>query len=110
MKASVWLVRRLQRGGVEQVYALCGNGMDPFLDACLECGMPVVDVRNEQVAAYAADTTGRLTGKLGVVAVSSGPGHTNTVTGLANAWWDGGPMLLVSGCSPQATRGLDNFR
>jgi len=110
MKASVWLVRRLQRGGVEQVFALCGNGMDPFLDACLECGMPVIDVRNEQVAAYAADTSGRMTGKLGVVAVSSGPGHTNTVTGLANAWWDGGPMLLISGCSPQATRGLDNFQ
>jgi acetolactate synthase-1/2/3 large subunit len=72
--------------------------------------MPVLDVRNEQAAAYMADTWGRLTGTLGVVAVSSGPGHTNTITGLANAYWDGGPMLLISGCSPTHTRGFDHFQ
>jgi acetolactate synthase-1/2/3 large subunit len=51
-----------------------------------------------------------MTGTLGVAAVSSGPGHTNALTGLANAFWDGGPMLLISGCSPLSTRGLDNFQ
>jgi acetolactate synthase-1/2/3 large subunit len=72
--------------------------------------MKVIDVRNEQAASYMADTWGRMTRKLGVVAVSSGPGHTNAVTGLANSFWDGGPMMLISGCSSQNTKGMDNFQ
>ena len=110
MNAAQWLVHALQRRGVERVFVLCGNGLDPFLDACLDAALPVLDVRNEQAAAYMADTWGRLTGALGVAAVSSGPGHTNALTGLANAYWDGGPMLLISGCSPTQTRGMDHFQ
>jgi len=84
--------------------------LDPFLDACLDFDMRVIDVRNEQAASYMADTWGGMTGRLGVVVVSSGPGHTNALTGLANAFWDGRPMLLISGCTPQNTRGMDNFQ
>lgn len=110
MNGAQWLVRTLRTRGVERVFVLCGNGLNPFLDACLDYQMQVIDVRNEQAAAYMADTWGRMTGHLGVVAVSSGPGHTNALTGLANAYWDGGPLLLVSGCSSQRTRGMDNFQ
>lgn len=110
MNAAQWIIRTLRARGVERIFVLCGNGLDPLLDACFEESMPVIDVRNEQAAAYMADTWGRMTGRLGVVAVSSGPGHTNALTGLANAWWDGGPMLLISGCSPIATRGQDHFQ
>ena len=95
---------------MEHIFVLCGNGLDPFLDACLDFGMHVIDVRNEQAASYMADTWGRMTGRLGVVAVSGGPGHTNALTGLANSFWDGGPMLLVSGCSPRHTLGMDHFQ
>ena len=90
MNGAHWLVETLQRRGVEYVFALCGNGLKPFLDACVDLQMPVIDVRNEQSAAYMADTWGRMTKRIGVVAVSAGPGHTNTLTGLANAFWDGG--------------------
>jgi acetolactate synthase-1/2/3 large subunit len=110
MNGASWLVRTLRQRGVERVFVLCGNGLDPFLDACLEEGLAVLDTRNEQAASYMADTWGRMTGTLGVAAVSSGPGHTNALTGLANAWWDGGPMLLISGCSALPTRGLDHFQ
>ena len=110
MNGAQWFVRSLKNRGVDYVFALCGNGLNAFLDACIDFDVKVIDVRNEQSAAYMADAYGRLTGKLGVVAVSSGPGHTNTITGVANSFWDGGPMLLVSGCSPQQTRGLDNFQ
>jgi acetolactate synthase-1/2/3 large subunit len=110
MNGAEYVVRTLQARGVERVYALCGNGLAPFFDACGALGMPVVDVRNEQSAAYMADVWGRMTGRLGVVAVSSGPGHTNALTGLANAWWDGGPLLLISGQSDDETRGLDHFQ
>jgi acetolactate synthase-1/2/3 large subunit len=110
MNGAQWLVHALHERGVERVFVLCGNGLDPFLDACLEEGIALLDTRNEQAASYMADAWGRMTGSLGVAAVSSGPGHTNALTGLANAWWDGGPMLLISGCSPLPTRGLDHFQ
>jgi acetolactate synthase-1/2/3 large subunit len=110
MNGAQWFVRTLRERGVEYVFVLCGNGLNAFLDACLDFDMKVIDTRNEQAASYMADTWGRFTRRIGVVAVSSGPGHTNAVTGLANAFWDGGPMLLVSGCSSQQTRGMDNFQ
>jgi acetolactate synthase-1/2/3 large subunit len=110
MNGAQWLVHSLKERGIEYIFALCGNGLDPFLKACSEFNIKVIDTRNEQSASYMADAWGRMTGKLGVVAVSSGPGHTNTITGVANAFWDGGPMMLISGCSSQDTIGLDNFQ
>src|SRR5215470_15677038 len=100
MNAAEWLVRSLRAGGVERVFVLCGNGLRPFLDACIAVGLPLVDVRNEQAAAYMADATGRLTRRLAVVVTSAGPGFGNALTGLLNSWWDGGPTLLISGDSP----------
>ena len=110
MNGAQWVIHTLKKRGIEQIFVLCGNGLSPFLDACVDFNMKVVDVRNEQAASYMADTWGRMTRRLGVVAVSSGPGHTNAITGLANSFWDGGPMLLISGCSSQNTRGMDNFQ
>ncbi len=110
MNCAQWLVRRLYDGGVRQVFVLCGNGLNPFLDACLDSKMRILDVRNEQAAAFMADLWGRGTGTLGVVAVSSGPGHTNALTGVANAHWDGGPLLLISGCSDSHLMGRDAFQ
>ncbi|UCB46305.1 MAG: thiamine pyrophosphate-binding protein, partial [Spirochaetota bacterium] len=110
MNGAQWFVQTLTEVGVEQVFVLCGNGLNPFLDACLDYGVKIIDVRNEQAASYMADTWGRFTRKLGVIAVSSGPGHTNAITGLTNSWWDGGPMMLVSGCSELETMGKDHFQ
>jgi acetolactate synthase-1/2/3 large subunit len=110
MNGAQWLVDSLRRRGVERVFALCGNGLKPFLDACVDLHMPIVDVRNEQSAAYMADVWARMTGRLGVVAVSAGPGHTNALTGIANAHWDGAPVLLISGSAEAATLGLGQFQ
>jgi len=110
MNGAQWLVRTLREQGVEYAFVLCGNGLNPFLDACLDFGLKLIDVRNEQAAAYMADTWGGVTGRLGLAAVSSGPGHTNALTGLANAFWDGRPMMLLSGSSPSTTSGLDHFQ
>jgi acetolactate synthase I/II/III large subunit len=110
MNGAQWLARTLREHGVERIFVLCGNGLDPLLDACAEGGPEIVDTRNEQAASYMADAWGRLTRQIGVVAVSAGPGHTNSLTGLANAYWDGGPMLLISGCSSGETRGLGHFQ
>ena len=61
MNGAQWLVRRLKDGGVDRIFALCGNGLNPLLDACLDLEMTIVDVRNEQAASYMADLHGRMT-------------------------------------------------
>jgi acetolactate synthase-1/2/3 large subunit len=72
--------------------------------------MRVIDTRNEQAAAYMADTAGRLTRRVGVVATSSGVAHLNALTGVCNAWFDGSPMLLITGATDSATTGRGNFQ
>ncbi|HCQ01548.1 MAG TPA: acetolactate synthase large subunit, partial [Candidatus Latescibacteria bacterium] len=67
-------------------------------------------MRNEQAAAYMADAYGRLTGRPGVCSSSSGVAHVNALTGVLNAYFDGAPMLLVTGCGDTATLGLGHFQ
>jgi acetolactate synthase I/II/III large subunit len=104
------LIRDLKDAGVPCIYTLCGNGLEPILTACHRAGMQVIDTRNEQAAAYMADTAGRLTRRPGVVATSSGVAHLNALTGVCNAWFDGSPMLLITGATDSATEGRGNFQ
>ena len=104
------LVSELMERGIPCIYALCGNGLDPMLDASARLGMRVIDTRNEQAAAYMADTAGKLSRRIGVVAVSSGVAHMNALTGVCNAWYDGSPMLLITGGSDSAHRGRGHFQ
>jgi acetolactate synthase-1/2/3 large subunit len=110
MNAADLLVRELQARDVDCIYTLCGNGLDPLFDATYRANMRVIDTRNEQAAAYMADAAGRLTRKLGVVAVSTGVAHINALTGVCNAWYDGSPMLLITGGSDSAYAGRGNFQ
>ncbi len=110
MNAADIFVKELKDRDIPCIYTLCGNGLDPLLQAAHRGKMPVIDFRNEQSAAYAADTAGRLTGRLGVVLVSTGVAHLNALTGVSNAWYDGSPMLLVTGASDSATYGRGNFQ
>ncbi|MBI2297335.1 MAG: thiamine pyrophosphate-binding protein [Armatimonadetes bacterium] len=104
------LARELLRHGTDHLFTLCGNGLDQILIACRAAGIRVVDTRNEQAAGYMADAYGRLTGKVGVGAASTGVAHVNALTGMCNAWFDGAPMLLVTGATDSATRGRGNFQ
>ncbi|MDP6348807.1 MAG: thiamine pyrophosphate-binding protein [Chloroflexota bacterium] len=91
------LVQGLRAHGIEFLSIVCGNGLSPLLDACRRADFPVIDTRTEYGAAYLADAYARLTGKVAVVAVSSGIAHSNAFTGLMNAWFDGTPILLLTG-------------
>ena len=104
------LIRDLKEAGVPCIYTLCGNGLEPILTACHRAGMRVIDTRNEQAAAYMADTAGKLTRRPGVVATSSGVAHLNALTGVGNAWFDGAPLLLITGATDSATAGRGNFQ
>ena len=87
------LIRELMDRGVENIFTLCGNGLDLILTAAQESGMRVIDTRNEQAAGYMADAVGRLTRRVGVAAASAGVAHINALTGVCNAFFDGSPML-----------------
>lgn len=91
------LARALSYEGVDTIFTLTGGHIVGILDGCVQEGIRVVDVRHEQAAVHAAEAYHRLTGKLGVAAVTAGPGVTDAVTGVANAWFSGAPILLLAG-------------
>jgi acetolactate synthase-1/2/3 large subunit len=80
------------------------------LGAAQKAGLRVIDVRNEQAAGYMADAVGRLTRRVGVAATSAGVAHINALTGVCNAWFDGAPMLLITGATDSATVGRGHFQ
>jgi len=94
------LARALKNEGVDTVFTLTGGHIVPILDGCVLEGIRIVDVRHEQSAAHAAEAYARLTGNLGVVAVTAAPGVTNTITGAMNAYYSGTPMLILGGRHP----------
>lgn len=93
--------RALKQAGVEVVFTLSGGHIMPIYDGCLDEGIRIVDVRHEQAAAHAADAWSRLNpGTIGVALVTAGPGVTDAVTGVANAWRANSPMLCIGGQGP----------
>jgi len=91
------IARALKSEGVDTVFTLTGGHIVPILDGCVQEGIRVVDFRHEQAAAHAAEAYTRLTGKLGVAAVTAGPGVTDTITGVATAFYAAIPMLVIGG-------------
>ena len=76
----------LAREGIKALFTLSGGHIMDIYNGCIEEGVRVIDVRHEQSAAHAADAWTRLTGAPGVAAVTAGPGVTDAVTGVANAF------------------------
>ena len=91
------VARALKALGTDVVFTLTGGHILAILDGCVQEGIRVVDVRHEQTAAHAAEAYTRLTGRLGVAAVTAGPGVTDAITGVATAYSAGTPMLLIGG-------------
>jgi acetolactate synthase-1/2/3 large subunit len=91
------VARALKALGTEVLFTLTGGHILAILDGCVQEGIRVVDVRHEQTAAHAAEAYTRLTGRLGVAAVTAGPGVTDAITGVATAHSAGTPMLLIGG-------------
>jgi len=104
------LVEELAARGVKAIFTLCGHGLDPLFAAARRQGLRLVDTRNEQTAAYAADAYGRLTRSPGVCAVSSGVAVANAFAGVANAWFESAPMLLLSGSADSDRLGRGCFQ
>ncbi|HWI66543.1 MAG TPA: thiamine pyrophosphate-binding protein, partial [Symbiobacteriaceae bacterium] len=103
--AGKLVARALKNEGTEVVFTLCGGHVMSIYDGCLDEGIRVVDVRHEATAAFAADGWSRLTGRPGVAIVTAGPGVTNAVTGVANAWRAQSPMVILGGQGPHGLAG-----
>ena len=105
------LVRALEIEGVRHIFGYPGGAALPIYDA-LERNHAVehILVRHEQSAAHAADGYARASGKVGVCLVSSGPGVTNAVTGIATAFMDSVPMVVLTGQAPSYALGQDAFQ
>jgi acetolactate synthase-1/2/3 large subunit len=99
------IVDMLRAEGVDVVFGLPGGAISPIHDALLDTSIRTITARHESGAMFAAAAYARVTGKLGVVAVTSGPGVLNAMTGLASAWCDGVPVLLLIGEVPRAAHG-----
>src|SRR3989338_6701208 len=95
MTGAQALIKCLERFGVEYIFGLSGGAAMPIFDALVGSSIKLILVRNEQGATHMADGYARATGKPGVVLVTSGPGATNTVTGIMTAHMDSVPMIVL---------------
>ncbi|AUX48672.1 hypothetical protein SOCE26_102130 [Sorangium cellulosum] len=104
-RAADVLVDLLSAAGVDVVFGLPGGAISPVHDALLDSPIRVVTTRHESGAMFAAAGYAQTTGRVGVAAVTSGPGVLNAMTGLASAWCDGLPVLLLVGEVPRSAHG-----
>ncbi len=104
-------IRCLEEEGVEYIFGYPGGAVLFIYDALFQQDkVKHILVRHEQAALHAADAYARATGRPGVALVTSGPGVTNAVTGIATAYMDSIPMVVISGQVPTAAIGLDAFQ
>lgn len=99
------VARVLKNENVSHLFTLCGGHIASVYDGCLDEGIRIVDTRHEQAAAHAADAYARLTRGIGVAAVTAGPGVTDAVTAVANAYYANSPLLLLGGAAPLEQQG-----
>ena len=105
------IVRALEDEGVEYIFGYPGGAVLHIYDAIFKAdSVPHILVRHEQAATHAADGYARATGKPGVVLVTSGPGATNAITGIATAYMDSIPMVVISGQVQSHLIGEDAFQ
>ena len=96
------LVRTLQKAGVETIFGLHGAHLESIFQSCLDHRIPILDVRHEVAAGHAAEGYARAGRRLGVAMVTAGPGFTNVITSIANAYLDRTPVIYLAGSA--ATR------
>ena len=105
--AAAVIARFLRARGIDRIFALCGGHIMPIWMRADYEGIRIIDVRDERAAVHMAQSHAQVTGTLGVAIVTAGPGVTNALTGIANAFVSRSPILVLSGTvpRPQENRG-----
>jgi len=104
------IIECLKKEGVDTLFYYPGGAVLPLFDEFINAPFRQILVRHEQAAVHAADGYARATGKVGVAVVTSGPGATNTVTGIATAYMDSIPIFVLTGQIPTLLIGNDAFQ
>ena len=104
------IVKCLEKENTEIIFGYSGVAIDPFWNKILESDIKTVLIRTEQNAAHCASGYARISGKVGVCAVTSGPGATNLITGIATAYADSIPMIAITGQVNSDMIGSDVFQ
>ena len=110
MIAADAIVKCLEKEGVEYVFGYPGVAICPFFNSILDTNIKTILVRQEQNAAHEASGYARITGKVGVAVVTSGPGATNLITGIATAFADSIPLVCITGQVDSGLMGSDVFQ
>ncbi len=110
MNGAQAMVKCLENEGVTMVFGYPGVAICPFYDSILDSDIRTILIRTEQNAAHAASGLARVTGKVGVCAVTSGPGATNLITGIATAFADSIPLVCITGQVKSELIGSDVFQ
>ena len=110
LTGSQILLECLQKEGVDTVFGYPGGAVINIYDDLFDSPLEHILTRHEQAAVHAADGYARCTGKVGVVIATSGPGATNTVTGIATAYMDSIPLVVITGQVPTPLIGNDAFQ
>jgi acetolactate synthase I/II/III large subunit len=104
------LIQSLEKEGVEYIFGYSGGAALPIFDALYDSKIKLILTRHEQGATHMADGYARVTGKPGVVLVTSGPGATNTLTGIMTSQMDSIPMIVLTGQTITSLLGMDAFQ
>lgn len=110
IKGSQVVIEVLKEQGVEVVFGIPGGAVIPLYDALYDSDLRHILATHEQMAAHMADGYARVTGKVGVCFATSGPGATNLVTGIANAYMDSVPIVAITGQVATSLIGKDSFQ
>jgi acetolactate synthase-1/2/3 large subunit len=109
---GVLAVEVAQRYGVTHLFTLSGGHVFPLYDAAVhaEPPLPLIDVRHEQTAVFAAEATARLTRSPGLAVVTAGPGVTNSVSAVTTAHFNGAPVVVLAGRAPDYRWGAGSLQ
>lgn len=110
MNGGEIIAQLLKKYDVEYLFTLCGGHISPIFVGANKIGINVIDTRHEANALFAADAYARLTGRIGVAAVTAGPGVTNTITAIKNAQMAQSPLLLLGGAAATVLKGRGSLQ
>ena len=110
MNGGEIIAQVLQKHGVKFLFTLCGGHISPIFVSAEKIGIRVIDTRHEVNAVFAADAVSRLTGVPGVAAVTAGPGLTNTITAIKNAYLAQSPLVLLGGAAATILKGRGSLQ
>src|SRR5881394_2094463 len=103
-------VQAAQQLGIDTIFTLVGDHLNEVLAAAAAQGIRIVDMRHESAVTHAADAWARIHRRPALALVTGGPGHTNSLTGIATAQLAGSPLIAVSGSRPRAMADRQAFQ